>query len=50
MKQYLANIYALSITGLTLLLAGCSTDRAATQSEYKVAPSDNERADVPGRH
>src|ERR1039458_9623294 len=41
------NIYSLSITGITLLLAGSSTGRDATQSEYQIAPPDNKRADVP---
>ena len=41
------NIYSLSITGITLLLAMSSTGRDATQSEYQIAPPDNNRAEVP---
>jgi hypothetical protein len=46
MKQNLAYICTLSITGITLLLAGSSTGRDATQSEYQIAPPDNNRAEV----
>ena len=41
------NIYSLSITGITLLLAGSSTGRDATQSENQIAAPDNNRAEVP---